>query len=122
MGPFLVFPTGGGGGFRSHRNNTVANVGLAALGALPPDSVVTEAPGWTAQPSRTLQSLGGLQRQPCDSPAGLDLWGAGVSQNLRYFHLFTCPSDTPVLIDQTCEGHIGRWGPEGLRDEFIRGW
>lgn len=58
----------------------MANVGLAALGALPPDSVVTEAPGWTAQPSRTLQSLGGLQRQPCDNPARLDL-GGGVSES-----------------------------------------
>lgn len=54
MGPFLVFPTGVGV-FRSHRNYTPANVGLAALSALPPDPAVTVAPGQTAQPSRVLQ-------------------------------------------------------------------
>lgn len=85
MGPFLVFPTEVGV-FRSRRKNTPVNIGLAALSALPPDPLVTEAPcpdssafqsppePW--QPSTTIMLQSSWPRS------------LGGSQNLRYFHLF----------------------------------
>lgn len=73
MGPFLVFPRVEV--FRSHRNNTPVNVGLAALSALPPDPVVTEALGQTVQASGAFQNLGRPSQQPCCNSVGLDLGG-----------------------------------------------
>lgn len=81
MGPFLVFPTGVGV-FRSHRNYTPANVGTAALSALPPDPAVTVAPGQTAQPSRVLQKKA---LADCHSHAPIQLGALFKSIGLRAY-------------------------------------
>lgn len=89
MGPFLVFPTGAGV-FRSHRNNTPAKVGPAALSALPPDPVVTVAPDQAAQPLESCRGWAAFNNLHCTIQLACVFAGAGGrrSQNLRYFHLF----------------------------------
>lgn len=60
MDPFLAFPTGWG--FQKLQNNTWANVGLAALSALPP---IQWPQRLQAENSLQIpQSLGSLQPQP----------------------------------------------------------